>query len=95
MDIIIRPRRGGKTVEAIKLAAEHDYYIVCPNAVQVKQVARQAQEMSLKIPFPITWWDFMHQAYYGKNIKGFVIDNLDMCLQSMTPVNIEGITING
>jgi hypothetical protein len=94
MKVIIRPRRAGKTVEAIKLAAEHGYYIVVPNQVQARDVMKRAQEMSLNIPLPITWNEFTHQQYYGRHIKGFVIDNLDMCLRSMSSVPIELVTLN-
>lgn len=95
MKIIIRPRRAGKTYELIKLAAENNLYIVCANKSQVRDIADHAHKLGFNIPFPLSWGEFVGQQYYGKNIDGFVIDNLDMCVQSMTPVEIKAITMNG
>lgn len=95
MQIIIRPRRAGKTYELVKMAAENNSYIVCPNSTQVRSIADLAREHNFNIPFPLTWQEFVHQQYYGKHIDNFVIDNLDMCIQSMTPVEIKAVSLNG
>lgn len=95
MKIIVRPRRAGKTYDLIKQAAEENLYIICPNRSQVHDIADQARKMELVIPFPLTWQEFIQQQYYGKHIEGFVIDNLDICIQSMSPVEIKAVSLNG
>lgn len=95
MQIFIGDRRSGKSTIAIKQASEKDLYIVCPDRAQVDQTMRLARELKLPIRMPITWDDFVNERYYGKNIKGFVIDNLDICVQRMTNVNIELATMHG
>lgn len=95
MKIIVRGRRAGKTYDIIKQASEENLYIICANQAQVRGIADQARDLGFVIPFPMTWNEFVTQKYYGRNINGFVIDNLDMCLQSMTPVEIKTVTLNG
>ena len=51
--------------------------------------------MKLEIPFPITWAEFVEKRYYGRGINSFMIDNLDLCIQQMTDVEIKTISING
>lgn len=95
MKVITRPRQGGKTTEVIKLASRTYAYIICPDRQQVQHVASLARKMGVDIPFPLTWREFLEKQYYGAGIKGgFVIDNLDMCLQQMTPVEIHGVSLN-
>lgn len=94
MEIIYMGRRCGKTTRAIKAAAEHFAYIVCMNMDNCTAVFNQAKEMGLDIPFPITMREFVSGEYAGKGVKGFVIDNADMLLQSISKVPIRAITIN-
>jgi hypothetical protein len=35
----------------------------------------------LDIPLPITYVEFIEKRYSGRNISGFLIDNLEMFLQ--------------
>lgn len=95
MKTIIRGRRAGKTYELIKQAAEENLYIICVNQTQAHSIAAQATQLGFTIPFPLTWSDFVTKRYYGRNINGFLIDNLDMCIQSMTPVEIKTVSLNG
>lgn len=95
MKTIVKQRLHGKTTELIRLANLKQLYIICPNKMQVSHVYKQATDMGLSIPFPITWYDFIHKNYYGKNIRGFVIDNLDMCVQQETVVPIEAVSLTG
>jgi len=95
MNIICRGRRGGKTVEAIKLAAETWSYIVCINRKEADRVFDVSKKLGIDIPNPITIEDFIGKRYYAKGIRGFIIDNADMCLQSLTTVPINAITITG
>ena len=86
MKVIARPRQGGKTTDLVKLAAQEFLYVVCPDRHQVRHVQRMAAEMGLDIPFPMTWGEFLRCDYHSKGVQGFVIDNLDLCIQSMSPV---------
>jgi hypothetical protein len=93
MQIICRGRRGGKTVEAIRLAAKTWSYIVCINRKEADRVFDVAQKLGIDIPNPITIEDLIGKRYCAKGIRGFIIDNADKCLQSLTPVPIKAITV--
>lgn len=86
--IVSGARRTGRTTAMIRTAAESFAYIVCPDRRQVQHIQRMAQEMGVDILFPITWDDFVNGRYYGRGVRGFVIDNLDLCIQSMTHVPV-------
>ncbi len=88
----MRGRQGGKTTEMIRRAEAEFAYIVCPDKRQADWVARKAREMGADIPYPITWENFVRGDYYGRGIKGFVIDNLDLCIQSMTAVPVMAVS---
>lgn len=94
MKIIIRGRQQGKTTELIKLAAEEWLYIICPSKMQACNVAKQAIDLGVDIPYPLTWLDYVNGNYYGKGINGFAIDNLDMCIQHMSSVPVKAITLS-
>ena len=93
MKVYARPRQGGKTTELIRLAAEEFLYVDSPDQAQVRYVARTARDMGLDIPFPLTWQEFTSGRYEGKGINGFVIDNLDMCIQQMTTVPVRAVSL--
>jgi len=76
--LIIRPMRGGKTTELIKRCAERGGYIVCRSLEEAGRIFGQAKQMGLKIPFPISYDEFVNRKYYGKGVKKFHIDNIDM-----------------
>lgn len=94
MEIIIMNRGHGKTYQLIKKSASSGDYIVCHNQNECSRIAAEAQEMKMKIPFPITYQEFMDKHYYGKWISGFLIDNIEMFLQTLTEVPINVITLN-
>jgi hypothetical protein len=52
--LIVRPRGGGKTTEAIQRAAAEGGYIVCPTMARAREIWQQASSMGLQIPFPLT-----------------------------------------
>lgn len=95
MRIIISARQAGKTTEIIRQASKDWLCIVCPNRVQVGLVADMAARRGMDIPFPITWYDFISKNYYGKNINGFAIDNLDMCISQESSVPIKVVSMTG
>lgn len=93
MKVIARPRQGGKTTELIRLAAEEFLYVVCPDLAQVRYVSQMARDMGLDIPFPLTWHEFSAGRFHSRGINGFVIDNLDMCVQQMTTVPVRAVSL--
>lgn len=90
----IIPRGKGKTTELIKKSAETGDYIVCHRLDESNRIQAEAQEMGLQIPLPITYDEFLKKRYYGKGISGFLIDNADMFLQSLSNVPINSITVS-
>lgn len=94
MKKIIDKIRSGKTTQLIKMSAETGAYIVCLSMEDAARIQRQSQQMNLKIPFPITFDEFVSRKYYGAGVKGFLIDNADMLLQSMSNVPVLAITMS-
>ena len=93
MKVIARPRQGGKTTDLVRLAAAEFLYVVCPDRQQVRHVQRVARDMGLDIPFPMTWGEFLRGDYRSKGVKGFVIDNLDLCIQGMSHVPVRAVSL--
>ena len=94
MKIIIGARQSGKTTELIKQSASEDLYIVCMNRCCVDHIMMIARHLNLQIPMPITFEDFLHKRYYGRGIKGFLIDDLDMLLYHMSMVPIKTVSMS-
>ena len=94
MKIFMCGRREGKTTEAIKLASQKNYCMVCKGRVQAEEVFQQAKKMKCKISFPLTFDELLNGAFRGTKISGFVIDNADFLLQYFCrSIPLEGITL--
>jgi hypothetical protein len=86
MKRIIASRYGGKTTRLINMAKETGGYIVC---AKPHEVADQARRMGVDIMFPLSYSEFINNRYYGKNIKGFLFDNVEDLLHEMSgPVRV-------
>lgn len=94
MEKIIKGRGQGKTLDLIKKSSLTGDYIVCSNFNNAAMIQCEAQEHGLNIPFPITYYEFTQKKYYSKGISGFLIDNVEMFLESLTDVPINAITFN-
>jgi hypothetical protein len=95
MKHFILGRAKGKTITLIKLSAKTGDTIVCADAQECRSIQLKAIELDLKIPFPITYYQFKSQNYVGVQPTGFLIDNADNLLQSFSPaVPIKAITMN-
>lgn len=94
MEIITKPKGGGKTTDLIKMAYERGGYIVCRNCAEVDRIHSEAHKLGFYILFPLTYKEFIDNAYHGSNIKEFYIDNAEDLLQQLTAVNIKAITLN-
>lgn len=81
MRIITRP---SKTAKLIHISAETSAYIIVRSIKEARRVFHRAEEMGLDIPFPLSYSEFIYGLYSGKNIKGFLIDDADALLQSLS-----------
>lgn len=90
MKIIYGPRRSGKTTQLIRMAHKHWYYIVVKDMKEARRVSLEAEKLEFKIPFPITYKEFLGQEFYKNGIKGFLIDNADILLQQLAAGKLEG-----
>lgn len=93
MKKIILERGQGKTYQLIKESALTGDYIVCTNQREASHIQGEAKKMKVKIPFPITYSEFFTGSYYPKGIKGFLIDNVELLLEYLSPVPVNAITI--
>jgi hypothetical protein len=98
MELIVGGRRTGRTTLLIQRCAEAEKrgeisYIVCQSHQQAYAIATKAKEMGLMIGFPITYHEFLGKTYYGRNIKNFFLDNLEILLAHMTTVNIASVVL--
>jgi hypothetical protein len=82
--LIVRPRGGGKTTEAIQRAAAEGGYIVCPTMARAREIWQQASSMGLQIPFPLTGDEFFGGRFHPAGCRGFVLDDLDHLLRRFT-----------
>lgn len=95
MRIIKTGRRGGKTTEIIKAADKSGGYIVCANHSECVRVAKQAQELKLSIPFPLTFDEFVSRRFHVPGVRKFHIDNADWLLQFIAwPVPVETVSFD-
>jgi hypothetical protein len=94
MEKIIEPRKSGKTTLLINKSAASGDYIVCEDNKNAIIIKRRALDMGLNIPCPITYEEFINKRYFGKNIKGFLIDNADYFLQYLSHIPIHAITMS-
>lgn len=89
---MIRPRRGGKTAEMIRLCAEQGGYIVCADARHAQEVFRRSREMSLNIPYPITAREWHGGDYYPRGTARLWFDDLDRIIAGLSKVPVGGVT---
>lgn len=94
MKIIIRGRQTGKTTELINECYDKQGYIVCHDLNECKRIFNLALGMGKNIPMPISYREFLYKRYYGRGIKNFHIDNVDMLLRYIASAPIETVTIN-
>lgn len=94
MEKIIMKRGYGKTTQLIKKSAETRNYIVCRDFKEACRIHQDAIKMGLNIPLPITYTEFIEKKYCGKNINGFLIDNVDILLEYISNVPVNSITLS-
>lgn len=86
----------GKTHDLIEEANGKEGYnlIVCFCREEAHRVWLIIQEKEYKLPMPITFSDFVKNNYSGVNVENVFIDNIDLCIQTISHVPIGCITLN-
>ena len=93
MNIIYKKRKSGKTEELIKRSSENNGYIVCTSHSDAEYIFSRASELNYNINFPITYNVFLNKRYYGKGIKCFLMDNVDLFIEELSNVPVSDITL--
>lgn len=93
--IVIKPRQSGKTHDLIVKAAEDNLYIICANHQSVQNVADMAKKMGVKIAYPLTMAEFIERRYHGNGMKGFLVDDIDRCLNQISTIPVYGFSATG
>jgi hypothetical protein len=84
--MIIKPRYQGKTTELIQMSASLGYcnYIICADHKRARMIDERAEELGLKIWFPITFEELRRGRFSRSNIKAFLLDDADDLLHLLT-----------
>lgn len=83
MIVIAGKQNSGKTDALIEIAGKEFAYIVVADHRRATAVERRAQELNVKIPFPLTYDEFRRGEYFGRGVRAFVIDDVDDLVRSM------------
>lgn len=95
MQVIHKPRGGGKTRELIELAHENGYTIVCFNQDTKRHTKYLARKLGLEIPEPVTVGEIkQHEILYGKKEVKIVVDDADLILQRYLEAEIHVIAVS-
>ena len=83
-NLIVADRQTGKTRHLITKCSQDEYsLIVCPTRMMCNYVFKEARNIGLKIPMPITFSDFAYGKFCPRNINKFYFDELQMSLEVM------------
>lgn len=90
MKRIIKERGAGKTYDLVKLSAEKQIPILCMGNYDVLDVAK---ELNVKIPEPISIWEYKRGFHKGRRIDDILVDEADFILQELLNIPIYALTI--
>lgn len=82
-------RKCGKTTELIKKASKEGLYILCPNKNMARIIFKQAKDMGLNIPHPITVEDLPLRSVH---IDEVLIDEVEIVLQKLIGKRVAGMS---
>lgn len=85
-------RTSGKTTAAIKEASKHNLYILVPNKIQAMHVAKQAEKMNLKIPFPVTLEEVTQPNAGSISRDGIIVEEAQWILEDILKTRIHMMT---
>ena len=95
--LIVGGRQNGKTLHLIKRAHEERLYILVRDQDTAHDLFKQAKEMKLDIPFPITVNEYLRSGRLNGTFArrdGILIDNIDDIFQYLFGgVHIHEMTI--
>ena len=92
---IIGGRSSGKTGKLIELAEKHYCYIVVRDYPTAKRVAKRARREGRKIPFPLTYHEFIAGEFFGTGIRCFLIDDIEALLWYLARgVEVKGFSLD-
>ena len=81
--ITIGERQSEKTAKLIKRSAAEGSYILTCTKRQATEIVKQAREMGVDIPHPVTVEEFFKHKFRPTDItrRGILIDEVDLVLQ--------------
>ena len=94
--IILKPRQTGRTTELIKMAAEHNLYIVTTDRNRALFIDKMAKDLGLKIPFPITVRELpIHPVMrHGCSfVNEVLVDDADQVLECLVGTKIKALAM--
>lgn len=100
-NIMIGERCSGKTTHLIERSAREQIYILTSTKERAGCIAKQAKEMGLNIPFPVTVWEyFRSDKFRGSSIRidGLLIDDVDDVIKEIfcgIPIHAVTLTDHG
>lgn len=83
MEKIILARCQGKTTKLIQMSHDTWTYILVADKRRQSSLFRQARNMGIDIPFPVTLDDYMKNQFRGSHIKRILIDDADDVLKAL------------
>jgi DNA-binding LacI/PurR family transcriptional regulator len=94
MNLHITKRGAGKTQNAILESSRTNHVIICINDIEKRRILSIAKEMGLEIPQPVTFDDYKRKSYLGRSIRGFIMDNADIFIQSFSNIQVNSMTVS-
>ena len=92
---IIGGRGSGKTGKLIELAEKHNCYIVVRDCTTAHRIAERAFLEGRKIPFPLTYHEFIAGEFFGAGISCFLIDDVETLLSYLARgVEVKGFSLD-
>lgn len=83
MKLVVGARQSGKTIAAIKEAAASGSYLVVRSHKEACRVRDVAEKEGLRIPFPITFDEFLGGHFSIAGCRSLVIDGADEVLRRL------------
>ena len=77
MRIIGLARGTGKTLEAMRIAASLDIYMVVSNKQEANRVFHVMGGKERNMKYPLTYDELLNRHFNGSFVKSVVIDNID------------------
>ena len=93
--IIVQGRRTGKTTKVIEESAKTSKYILVPNQRMADIIFKQALDMGINIPFPVTIDEVLNK-HVSSHVKrqGVIIDEGLILLETILGTHIHMITMS-